>query len=449
MGKIKNMLVLGLVLSLTYSCESVVADLNNDPNNLTDVPVGLMINHIVLNTASVAEADPARITAMWADQMTGSDRQYISYDNYNILSSDFDAIWADIYQSGVAQAKIAEEKALTDGNAEYAGVAQIIRAYYFGEAAALFGNVPFSEVGDFTSFPDPKYDNQLTVFSGVQELLTKGAGNVIDFKNGFGIYETSSSWKSIASALSARYHLLTGNYSAALSAAEAAAFDTPASSVNITHSTSNYSENLFWQFAVEQRDGYLTFGDSYMSKILSSDNAAYRGNSKTDETARKAYYITDDLLNTSSGAFAIDASFPLISFEEVQLIIAECAVRAGDLDKAITALNNVRAAWDARLGGGLYVDYMLTDFATGGIANTQSESQEDALLREILEEKYLSVIGLPTFYDVNRTKNFLGVSTDRTENSIAQRFIYPSSEESSNANFPGLVDLFVPTPVNE
>ena len=32
-------------------------------------------------------------------------------------------------------------------------------------------------------------------------------------------------------------------------------------------------------------------------------------------------------------------------------------------------------------------------------------------------------------------------------NVIPQRFIYPSTEESSNSNFPGYTDQFVPTPI--
>ena len=33
--------------------------------------------------------------------------------------------------------------------------------------------------------------------------------------------------------------------------------------------------------------------------------------------------------------------------------------------------------------------------------------------------------------------------------SIPQRFLYPQVEVSTNANFPGVVDLFVKTPVNQ
>ncbi|MBT6161642.1 MAG: hypothetical protein HOH81_08165, partial [Flavobacteriaceae bacterium] len=75
---------------------------------------------------------------------------------------------------------------------------------------------------------------------------------------------------------------------------------------------------------------------------------------------------------------------------------------------------------------------------------------KDALRLEILLEKYCSVIGLPTYQDVLRTKNLIGVpiKSDDTE-IIPQRFLYPLTESSSNSNFPGLIDQFVPTKINQ
>ena len=64
-------------------------------------------------------------------------------------------------------------------------------------------------------------------------------------------------------------------------------------------------------------------------------------------------------------------------------------------------------------------------------------NKKDALRLEILLEKYCSVIGLPTYQDVLRTKNLIGVpiKSDDTE-IIPQRFLYPLTESSSNSNFP-------------
>jgi len=43
------------------SCESVVEDLNVDPNNFTEISTDLLISQGVMNLASIAESEAARI----------------------------------------------------------------------------------------------------------------------------------------------------------------------------------------------------------------------------------------------------------------------------------------------------------------------------------------------------------------------------------------------------
>lgn len=189
-----------------------------------------------------------------------------------------------------------------------------------------------------------------------------------------------------------------------------------------------------------------------MSRLLDPTSEIYRGNTKTDESKRFSYYVAENglSLNTTDGFAAQKESFPVISFEEVQLIIAESSLlnASGDEATALAALNKVRAN-NAIKFNSQYDAYSMTDFETGGILN-KNLNEKDALRLEILLEKYCSVIGLPTYQDVLRTKNLIGVpiKSDDTE-IIPQRFLYPLTESSSNSNFPGLIDQFVPTKINQ
>ena len=101
------------------------------------------------------------------------------------------------------------------------------------------------------------------------------------------------------------------------SAANAANFTSSDNDWSIKHSSANYGENLFWQFEVEQRQDYLKVENSYMSNLLNSKTDVYRGNSKTDETARFNYYVAPNglSLNTTTGFASQTRSFPVISFE--------------------------------------------------------------------------------------------------------------------------------------
>jgi hypothetical protein len=135
---------------------------------------------------------------------------------------------------------------------------------------------------------------------------------------------------------------------------------------------------------------------------------------------------------------------PVISFVEVQLIIAETATSNS---AKLTALNSVRSH-NASKFSSTYDAYVEADFQTGGIVN-KGLSSADAMKMEILLEKFCSVIGLPTYQDVLRTDNFINVPIKSSNTTmIPQRFIYPSSEEASNANFPGYVDQFEATPIH-
>jgi ABC-type Fe3+-hydroxamate transport system substrate-binding protein len=66
----KKFITLLAITSLFIGCE-IDEDLNDNPNAFTDAPIGLIINHALLNVAAVAEAAPARVAAMFTDQLTG------------------------------------------------------------------------------------------------------------------------------------------------------------------------------------------------------------------------------------------------------------------------------------------------------------------------------------------------------------------------------------------
>lgn len=434
--------VAALFVGLT-SCESVVDGLNQDPNNFTDISLSLITNHSVLNLASIAEAEPARIAGMWADQFDGSDRQYITQDNYGVADADFDAIWSDIYGNGIAQTDIGIAKATEENINSLLGINQILKGYYAAEAALLFGDVPFSEANQADKFPDPSYDSQASVLSAAISLLDQGAGNTAGFSvtTGNSVLSSSSTWPQFASALKARYLLAQRDYDGALTAAQAAGFDAASNSVDIVHTTTNFAENLFFQFEGEQRTDYLTFDGSYLVQMLSDTTDVSRTDAKTNDTNRRAFFMKPsasgfDGLNVSDGYFAPSQDFPVIGYPEVQLIIAECAARGDDPATAVAALNNARNYWDGLMGTDDYQDYEETDFAS-----------TDELLVAILKEKFASVFGTPTFYDVIRTDNMIGTDLDGRD-TPAQRFLYPASEGASNANFPGLKTLDDPTPIN-
>lgn len=442
----KKFITLLAITSLFIGCE-IDENLNDDPNAFTDAPIGLILNHALLNVAAVAEAEPARIASIFTDQLTGFDRQYGTLNGYSTLSSTFDEVWADALLAGVSQAQVAKAKAVEAGNAQIQGIAEILEGYYFAETALVFGDIPFSEVNN-PDFPDPVYESQATVINGAIALIQAGiqkSGSVSAANN---VFSSSSTWSQIGNALLARYNLAMGNNSAALSAAKAANFTSTDNDWDIIHTTTNYMENLFWMFEIEERQDYLRVQNSYMSDLINPASSIYSGNAKTDESGRFEWYVDQSngvSMNTTDGFAAVDRNYPVVSFEEVQLIIAETAV-ATSPDEALAALNKVRASNNSKYGGN-FDAYTTADFAAGGMVN-RGLSTSAAMTMEIMMEKFKSVIGAPTFHDVRRNNNLIGTRIKNTgTNVIPQRYLYPPEEQAANENFPGLVDQFTKVPI--
>lgn len=437
-SKLATILVL---LLITFGCKSIVEDMNINPNEFTEIPTPLLINHAVFNMASIAESEPARLSGLWIDQLSGGGRCG-GRDSYLVTDDSFNEIWTNLFSNGLSPARGARAAALASGDELLEGIATIMEGYYAAEAALLFGDVPFLQAEDAANFPDPMYDDQEFVVSSAIDLLRQGGGKTGDLLVGEGnkVLTGTATWAEMASALEARYKLSLRDYSGALLAAEAA-FGAPEDEPSIIHSKDSGAKNLFYQFEAEQRRGQLYFDESYLFKAISRGSRESRATAKTNDTNRLLFYSKrvggfSSFNVTDEGYFAAGRNFPVISYPEVQLIIAETALRTGDNSKAIAALNDARNYWDGLMGTDDYLDLVASDF-----------SNDDELLRAILLEKLVSVFGLPTFHDVVRTNNYVGTDLDgRSE--PAQRFFYPAIERSANANYPGLKLLDEPTPIN-
>jgi len=438
MKKINYILIL-LVSIAFLSCESYSEDLNTDPNEFSSAPPELIIGQAQLGWMQLATSNGARYAGIFMNQFTGEDRQYVTVNQYSTTAGDYDDLWEDAYVRGIAQANLTERLALETGNKKLAGIAQICKAAMYGELTALFGNIPFTEAGDPDNFPTPAYDNQADVLNGLQTILDAAISNVGNAAGSLysgNRLSTTATWAKIAYSLKARYYLLAKDYPNALVNARKGISQTSESLMTL-HTTSSDTENLYFQFTVDERDGYLGATGSHLVNLLNGTTA--RVIATPGDTERYNHYFDANgslvILNVSNtGYFAETASMNIISYEEVKLIEAEAANRTGDTGD-VAAFNSVRTL--------LAAEY------SASFPATSSASGSAALLTEILEEKYITLIGeLQPFHDVRRTNNMLNIPA-KTGTTIPQRFIYPQIEIDANPNTPSpLPTLFDKTPIN-
>lgn len=450
-----------------FSCKSVVEDLNEDPNNPQDAPPELMNTAMQLGNVLAHEGELARLVGMWSGYFTGSDRQYIGLNTYNVTAADFDSPWATVYSDVLAQSRIIQSKADELRDLELKGIAQIIEAHVIGTATALWGDIPYTQAADVETYPEPAYDAQADVYADLQALLDEAIANVGSSSNTRSDATTlgGGTWAQVANTLKARYYLHTGDYD---SAAAAAANGISASGNDwmADHTVSGYTDgrfNLIFSFCIWWREGYMTAQDAPLALMLDPASSDYRGNSKTDETGRFGWYYNQwgwyganyDPHWWAGGMFWRDEPYPLLTYNENQLIAAEALLRgsSADMGGALAALNNVRGALDVRFGGGgdtTYVAYEMADFEVGGMMNPDGVATADALLAEIAKEKYVCMYAqIEGFNDLRRWDNILGIPS-KTSGNIPERIVYPQSEVNANDNVPQpLPGIDVPTPVNQ
>ena len=420
------------------ACEKVEFT-TEDPNSFEDATATLMINAPLLANAVVIEGELARTGSIWAGQLTGADRQYISLNRYIVTSADFNTIWGILYAEGVTQSRILQKKAIEENNDILEGIAMIVEANLVIQAAALWGDVPFSEVGDVNQYPQPKYDAQKDVYNALLTLLDNAiikVGNATGESYGSETIgedtRATMQWSEVAHSLKARIYLHLGDYSNALTSADNGISSSSGDWFFYHQNISNGARNIYYRFCATKKKGYMDASDAHMRTLMQN---------RSD--ARSNYYYSGSKPDyTSNGIFYRDVDFPVITYYETELIKAEAELLANtNAANALQALNNVRAYWDTRMGAGSFPAYNAADFANNA-----------ALLREILTEKYISCYGqIEAFNDMRRTDNYIGIplKADAPTQKMPERFIYPQTEINSNSNVPNIQDVFTPTSVNE
>jgi hypothetical protein len=464
-------LVISAALGLA-SCKKSVEGFNNDPNNPLDADAITMLTGIEVGNMDIQEGELARIGGMWSGYFAGQQQQYLSFYQYLIIARNYDDSWQRIFSGVLKNDRLMKQKAYQVNNRRLVGVAQVIEANVMGTATALWGDIPFLQAAD-ENFPNPAYDPQAQVYTYIQALLDSAIQNFastafVDFSaQDIHFAGNMAKWTQTAYTLKARYFLQTRQYAQALAAAQNGISAAANNWLAPHYNTAKGAYNLYYQFFVQDRTGWLDANGVYAVGLLNSANAKYRGNAKTIERSRFNYmYSTATNPNyTVNGFFYQTVAFPMASYAENLLILAEADARANGFNAGLTRLNNFRAYMNAggyigatylTAGNYKYDPYLATDFVAGGIENpvTNTIAQDRALLREIIEERYLTFIGqIEGFNDLRRIYKEPDIRVPvppNTGSQQPQRFLYPQVEVDLNKSIPKPIpSLFTPTPVNQ
>lgn len=453
-----------LVVALS-GCQKLVEGVNDNPNQLTPdaINAGLFLNGAELSNIAIQLGPLSRMAGCYSGQLVGVEQIEKERYNYNVTNSDFS--W-DGYQSVITPLR--EIRKRTTSNPLYQGITKVLEAQLIGTYASLFGDIPFSEA--VSDIEDPKFDDQRAVFDNLQTLLDEAA---TDLNNATGsailqdfIFSSNrTKWLQSAWTLKARYYMHTKQYDLAYTAAQKGISSYANNMVfkPLSTTTDNSTKNKL--FIVLAGAPNMGTENSYMIKLLDVASGISRNNVKTNENARLKYYK----INRTNAAANLGIANslepqPMITYQENLLILAEAGTRTQSLAVGLGHLNTLRAF--LRTGSFLnanftseirkYDDYVPADFDPIGIENMDRIDPTRALLREIVQERYIS--GFTTFMPFDDARRLKKSDSDiavpfplntATATQHVQRFIYPEAEILSNSQAPPEPGLYAVTKINQ
>ena len=407
---------------------------------------------------------------MFSGQLVGYTSLYSNIYGYSLSTVESNDEWRGCY-TGVLT-NVRHIRNATDDKL-LVGMSKVVEAHAVGTLAILMGDVPYSEVGG--EIEDPKFDSQKDVLAAMTSLLDDAIsdlGSASSTPESYDIYYggDKDKWLAAAYTLKARYALIQKDYSSALTAANMGISSSAGDMNFIPRGDAAVSEgdkNLFNAILAGSRAGDLGNRDSYLLALLNDTlTTTYRGNLKTDETARHNYYKIDE--TSGDGNLGVIERFepmPMVTYFENQLIKAEAAARTSFAD-GLGHLNDYRAwlASGGRLNDTfndsasiLYEAYDAADFADGGMENLDGVADVDALLREIIEERYVS--GFGTYMPFNDHRRLRGegktnlivpfpLNTTAASEHV-ERIPYAQDELASNSTIDEDPGLYAETEVNQ
>ena len=464
MKKYIKTIICTLLLVSFSGCDQYL-DVNEDPNVATDVPSGLLLKGMELADVQIQSGHIMRISQFWTGQMKGIANLYARINDYIISPEESNDIWAFMYHGIMTQNDIIQ----TNSEDQLVkGIANVLEAHALGSMASMFGDVPYSQVGS----NDVPFDSQLEVFQAAQSLLSEAISQLGSVPTSRRLSDdilqggNPVSWIQIANTLKARYYLMTRQYSEAYSSAQSgissATHSLRYAKAYSSYGSTNENSSLYFLILTGSRAGDLTSTGTFIQSLMNPANGSSRNNSKTDESRRRDYLFLDQSGINSNRLSAANATMPLVTYEENLLILAETGLRTVGFNEGLTRLNTLRAY----LRGGSafkgdpaltikYDDYVATDFNNGGIENADNKTPDKALMREIMEEKYVSTFGtLVPFDDVRRiraTDNDISLPIPLNAGSqYPERMLICQDEIDGNPSAPSPIPtLFTKTPVNQ
>ncbi len=404
-----------------FSCEDFFSDDNSDPNAPSDVTIAAALPSIQLTVVDSYGGLWSNFGNMFIQQVEGVERQWESFNRYDIQPVRYNQSWQQIYENAFLELKIVTQKSVDGGLNHYLGIAKTMEAFIMMMSSDVWGDIPYTEAGLGDENQNPAYDDQATViYPAIRTLLTD-ALDLFEQDPGFAspgsddvIYGGDiDSWKLAAHGILARYYLHLGDNANALAEAK---LSLTSRADNMAYKYPGAGNDAPWFGFNDVRQGDIEFHPT-MGAIMTGLN-------DTDRLA-----VMNPTFDGDHPYLTADQRVDLLSYREMQFVIAETSTDATEQYTAY--LNGIRASFEELgLGDAEYNAYVAQAAVAPGAGNLTME--------QIMTQKYIGMFVQPeAFSDWRRTGiPSLTAVPESTSTVIPRRWFYPENEYLFNESAP-------------
>lgn len=466
----------GLLLS---SCKKYL-DINRTPNNPTVVPPSVLLPTTTVGIAFANANDLDRATSALVQHIAGVANQTQAYDVFN-FSGAFDNQWTGELYGGSINNLVILINMDSATSPAYSGIAKLEMAYAFSIVTDIWGDVPYSQAGQGAKYDYPRFDKQQDIYQGNSSL---GITSLFDLvKSGLSDLTKPSAlkpgkddlvyggdltkWARMGNTLLLKFAIQLTNVNPTLATSTINAVIAGNNYINsnsvdfaVPFSTSVGNQNPIFNFNNVNRNGDQMLSQrllnlmknlndtvrlgKYFTKPTGSFVAFDNGSTATAPTlanrSRYNTYLTGDRSgNAADGKNGGDSSIKLLTFAQVNFILAESALILGTPGDPNTYYQAGITANMQKIG--MTATEINTYFTTNPTVVTLAGTTEQKR-QQIITQKYIAWIGngIEAFNDYRRTGYpVLALPNNPAGDNAAvipTRLPYTNTELSTNPNAP-------------
>lgn len=446
------------VFTVLTSCSDDITGLNQDTKNPVAVPAEFLFTNAEKNLVDqmVNTNVNNNVFRLFAQQLT--ETTYTDETNYDITTrtipdNHFRILYRDVLKDLVESKKILSQETsvspeqtaiLNNKNAQI----DILIAYTYYVLVDTFGNIPYTEALDIEKFPNPKYDDALTIYKDLIVKLTASSAALNASFGSFGsndiIYDGDiNGWKKFANSLRLKLainlHDLDPSYAStqAVSAVNDGVFTSNSDNASLQYLSVQPNTNpLFVDLVASGRDDFVpantlvdkmnSLNDPRRAEFFTQFGGGYVGGTYgTSNNFANFSHIGTKLLNPTFEGLLLD-------YTEIEFLLAEAVERG--INVGGTASSHYNNAITASLN---YWNISATDAATYLAQPSVAYATANGTWQQKIGEQVW--IGLynrgfeawTSYRRLDFPVLLAPVSADITE--VPKRYTYPAAEETLNA----------------